>query len=94
VYDVRYTKSELQQELAEVGFQIQSMTGISRLHSLHFIFNLPFDLVRYIKQRYLKKGVGTLYRWVRDRFLSIALRIEYTQSSDKGYLWVVTCVRK
>ena len=94
VYDVKYTKSELQQELAEAGFQIQSMTGVSRLHSLHFIFNLPFDLVRYIKQRYLKKGVGPLYRWVRDRFLSIALRIEHTQSSDKGYLWVVTCVRK
>lgn len=94
VYDVRYTEANLQQELVEAGFQIQCVSGVARFYSVHFIFNIPFDLVRYIKQRYLRKEVGSFYRWVRDKFLSVALRIENTQSHDKGYLWVVTCVKK
>ncbi len=94
VYDVRYRKSELQQELAGVGFHIQSMCGVARLYSLHFIFNLPFEVARYIKQKCLRKDVGAFYRWVRDKFLSVALLIERSQNRDKGYLWVVTCQKK
>jgi len=94
IYDARHTKSGLQQELAEAGFELQSMNGVAHLYSVHFIFNLPFDLVRYIKQKYLRKDVGTFYGWVRDKFLSVALRIECTQNRDKGYLWVATCAKK
>lgn len=93
-YDVRYTEANLQQELTEAGFQIQSMSGVAKLYSVHFILNLPFDLVRYIEQRYLKKDVGPFYRWVRDKFLSIALRIEHAQRHDRGYLWVITCQKE
>jgi len=94
VYDVKYTKSALQQELAKAGFAIISTCGVARLYSIHFLVNLPFDLVRYIKQKYLKSEVGSLFYTARNKFLSMALRLEQTQDYERGYLWVITCVKK
>jgi len=94
IYDVRYTKTGFQQELADSGFELESLYGVAHFYSAHLILDLPFDLIRYIKQRYLRKDVGTSYRWVRDKFVSFALRIEHAQNRDKGYLWVATCVKK
>lgn len=91
IYDVLYTKKDLEKELMDFGFQIKSINGIIHAHPLYFPFNLPFEFLRYVKM-----DKGPLYRVVRDKLLSIAIRIERHRSKklNNSYSWVIVCVKK
>lgn len=91
IYDVLYTKKNLEKELMDSGFQLKSINGIIYAYALYFPFNLPFEFLRYIKM-----DKGPLYSVVRDKLLSIAFRIEHHRSEklDNSFSWVIVCVKK
>lgn len=91
IYDVLYTKNNLEKELMESGFQIKSINGIIYAYNLYFPFNPPFEFLRYIKM-----DKSLLYQEARDKLLLIANWIEKHRSKklENSYSWVIVCVKK
>lgn len=94
IYDIKYTKEELEKEITEAGFKLKSIFGIIYAYNLYFPFDLPFKVLQS-----LKRDKGSLYRITRDKLLSIAIKIEHNRSENENnkntsYSWVIVCVKK
>lgn len=91
IYDVLYTRKDIEKELMDSGFQLKSINGIIQAYNLYFPFNLPFEFLRYFKM-----DNSSLYRAARDKLLSIAIQIEYChrEKLDNNFSWVIACVKK